>query len=374
MTIECKWELPDMTAADDPMSYAAPYDDTPATLADGPICEPGVPAVNGRRHMMGVLPNEDDDPIQRRYEKWVAVQSANIGDIIDVYWKVWEPYVALPPNGPNCTTPVTLDGAPFCFKYQHHATADLGPPTSSNPLGSGNTMFSKALGNCAALQAMTDMFTAANQTGQMSVAEAAQIVDKCFQGEKAVFRVKELISKEQPYGEYRVEATIVNSAGATFQNVNYFDVVPFIFINKDFTAVDWQTVQNNGTTIISGDTNMQPAGVAYADGSGVEPTIENTGNQEMFVSVHFSPLILDSDPTKQIIRFDASFRAAWQTDPGTLQTVDPLYASNWFCFNQHPLGSNDPGKLDLSVHPENAQQGHYTGAVNVLGWGGSCPP
>jgi hypothetical protein len=194
-----------------------------------------------RRHMMGITPNADDDPIERQYEKWVAVESADIGDITDVYWKVWEPYVVTPPNGPNCADPVTFDGAQFCFKYQHHATATLGPPTVSNPLGGdqpgvGPTMFSLSKGNCDQLAA-GKMLEAAVGTGQMTQAEVTNIIDKCEQGEEAIFRVRETVSKDQPYGEYRVEVTVANSVGATFRNVNYFDVLPFIQEDDDGDGV-----------------------------------------------------------------------------------------------------------------------------------------
>ena len=373
MTIECKWELPDTSELDLAMTYG--QDDTPSVLADPPICQPGVAAVDGRRHMIGLLPNEDDDPIQRQYEKWVAVESANVGDIVNVYWKVWEPYVAAAPNGPNCASPVEFppDATLYCFKYQHHATADLGPPTLANPLGGGGTLFSYATGTCDELQAMTDMFGAAVATGQMSQAEVDYIIDKCWQGEKAIFRVRETVSKEQSYGEYRVEASIINGAGTAFRNVNYFDVLPFIYINKDFSLVDWQTILNNSTTIVSGDLVMETEGPAYADGSGVAPTVENTGNQEMYVWTHFNPLVLQSDNTKKILHFDSRFRAQWQPI-SLIQVIADQYASEWYCYDQHPLGSNQVGKLDLSVHPENAEAGTYLGDVHVLGVGGSCGP
>ena len=386
MAIECKWELPDMSPNDAAMTYeidnTSVYDDTPGELADGPACDPSLTScLDGRRHMMGVTPNPDDLPIERQYEKWVAVESANVGDIVDVYWKVWEPYVASAPNGPNCTAPVSFyTGGPlYCFKYQHHATPSLGPPTVSNPLGGnqpgvGPTMFAASKGNCDMLLS-GKMLEAAVGTGQMTQAEATGaggVVDKCIQGEKAIFRVKETVSKEQSYGEYRVEVTVVNSAGSTFQNYNYFDVLPFIHLVKDFTAVEWQTIVNNSTTIVSGDQNLEPEGIAYADGSGVKPTVKNLGNQEMFVNVHFDPLILDSDVTKNINRFDTKFRAGWKLPTDPVQVFDPVYASTWVCFSDHPLGSNDTGKIDFSVHPENAQQGHYTGGIDILGSGGAC--
>ncbi|MCJ7509282.1 MAG: hypothetical protein MUP14_00105 [Dehalococcoidia bacterium] len=401
ITIECKWELPDMSPGDATMTYDSPYDDTPGQDATGPDgvteepCAPGVACVDGRRHMMGIVPNPDDAdpadpdvPIKRQYEKWVAVASGSIGTISDVYWKVWEPYEADPPNGPNCGpgAPAPKDKIPvqtfpvgdppvnkqFCFKYQHHATADRGPVTVSNPLGGGGTMFASipgGLDNCDDLAAMTGMFTAAIETGQMTSAEKTAILQKCYQHSKAVFRVQEDISKEQSWGEYRVEVT-VNMTGPTFTNVNFFDVVPFIHIRKDFNFVDWETMAPGAFTSIDGDFTMETVGVAKRSAGGVHPTIENVGNQEMFVKVDFNPLLLRSDNTKTIERFDVSLWADWQT-MGNLETEYPVYASDpWVCFENNQLGSNGLGKIDFSVHPESsAQNGDYDAleGIEILG-------
>lgn len=386
MTIECKWELPDMSPYTLAMTYEKDdegiYDDTPGVPAEGPACAVGVACANNRHNMMGITPNPDDkDPsgnnITRQYEKWVAVQSTSIASIIDVYWDVWEPYVGSAPNGPNCTDPVTfeVEGPKFCFKYQHHATATKGPPNAANPLGSGETMFS-ILGtpNCWKLTEpwAVSMFEAAVGTGQMTQAEADDIVFQCGEGKKAIFRVQEDISKEQPPGEYRVQVTVVNSAPANFTNVNYFDVVPFIHIKKDFTKVDWQNILNGVDNNVFGDHVMQTPGVAYADGSGVEPTIENVGNERMFVSVHFSPLVLG---TKEITQFDTRFQAYWRylIEPLEIQKFPSVPASTWVCFHNHPLGSNDAGKIDFSVHPIAAGPGVYQGSIDILGTGGGCP-
>lgn len=367
LKIECKWELPDMSPNTTAMSYEDPYDDTPSQDAGGNACDPVTQptAAPLRHHMMGILPNAEDLPITRQYEKWVAIESASIGDIIDVYWKVWEPYVADPPNGPNCANPVAFssdtgtESKLYCFKYQHHATADLAPPTTSNPL----LVISQPAGNCGLLEnpPLSDMFTAAVETGQMTDAEVAKIIDKCWQREKAIFRVKEEISKDQPSGEYRVEVTAVNSGGQTFTNVNFFDVLGFVKLQLDFSTVLWGTIGPNSEAWRSGDLNF---------GTADAPTVKNTGNDPMYVEVHYNPLLIQPNLDKQITRFDVALRADWQPS-ANITTVPTIVASQWYCFDQQPIGSDDLGKLDLSVHPENAQAGTYKGSVDVTALG-SC--
>jgi hypothetical protein len=314
-----------------------------------------------RHKMMQITPNADDLPIERQYEKWVAIQSTNIQDISDVFFKVWEPFVASPPfggaaNTAKCTEPVTFADdngtgprAPFCFKYQHHATGNLLPPTDSNPL---------VKVSCTDLQsaALTAMFNAAKNTNQMTAAEQVMIIGECFQNKKAIYRVQETISKEQPCGEYRVEVTAVNGAGASFTNVDFFDVICTVVLQRDFSAISWGPILNNQDTVISGDTNFGSGG----------PTLRNVGNAPMFVEIQYEPLVSTVDPTKTILRFDAALRAAWRTDPSTITHINPLAALDWYCFGAHPIGSNQNAKIDFSVHPENALAGGYTGDVNIV--------
>jgi hypothetical protein len=369
MYIECKWEIADMSPGDVPITYGSPIpnDETPSqlqTLADGGTtagapCAPSVAqnALNHKRHSIGFRANPDDQPITRQYQKWVAVESTSIAQIADVFFKVWEPYVPLPPNGPNCPNPVTfatdptgLNTVQYCFKYQHHATSTLGPPTASNPL---------LKHTCADLQgaALAPMWQQAINTGQMTAAERDSIFTRCNQTEKAVFHVTETVSKDQPCGEYRVEVTVVNASGTPFRLVNFFDVLCFVHLVTDFSTVNWGLIQNGFPANVSGD---------FVFGSG-GPTVRNIGNTPLYLAAHYDPLIFQPDPTKSITKFDLKFRAQHNTDPSSLTTVDPILASQWYCFDLQPVGSNQNGKLDLSVHPEAAQAGIYTGNLDLLG-------
>ncbi len=371
LTFECKWEAPDMSPYDAPMTYGSTgaFDDNPWVTADS-ACDPSHAPVNNSHHTMGIVANAEDQPQMRQYEKYVAIQSNNPStDIIDVYFKVWEPYVASPPNGPNCGPDVVINGvtytsqnpsvpiegpfasdpaeARWCLEEQHHATPTMGAVTPDNPLQSVP---------CTVLQANTAMFAQAIGNGDMTAAERDNMINNCFQGGKRIFKVLDQLPKDKPCGEVRVEATAINSAGNPVHLANYFDNICFIHLQLDFTSVNWGTLDANGGAVVLGDT-------AYGTGG---PTVLNTGNAPMYVETMFDPLVLAGDPTKTITSFDSKVRAAWQTDPSTLQVEDPQPANMWMCFNQHPIGSDQTGKIDFSVHTTAAQTGSYTGAVYVV--------
>jgi hypothetical protein len=368
MIIECKWEIVDRSPTDLAMTYGAPFDDdNPNVDATGAPCDapavsgqtPG-PMENNRRRMVQIRPNTHDEPITRQYEKWVSVYSAAVGSIIDVYWKVWEPYVGTNPPSPaqaGCTVEQFPDPGnpsstlPYCLKYQHHATANRLPPTASNPL---------VWVGCDQLQAYRPtMFQQAINTGQMTPAEADYIIEKCFQNEKRTFRVQEDISKEQPCGEYRVEVTVVNSAPSTFRLVDYFDVICFGALALDFNTVNWGQILNNTDNYVSGDLVMQsPVGAN-------PPTGQNQGNDPQVFSIHYNPLRLVADPTKMITRFDLKLRASWQTNPASISEIPIINASQWGCFPRHPIAYNQTAKIDLSVHPSAAEPGTYNGSVDI---------
>jgi hypothetical protein len=208
------------------------------------------------------------------------------------------------------------------------------------------------------------MFQQAINTGQMTVAERDAIITRCFQNEKAVFVVTETISKEQPCGEYRLETTVVNTSGIVTKIVSFFDVVCFIYLQTDFTSINWGTIQNNVASNLSGD-------LVFSPGDG-KPTVRNVGNAPLYVEGGFDPLVYAHDATKNINQFDLKLRAEWRTNPAELTIVDPLFARDaqnrplWACFGDQPIGSNQNGKLDLSVHPVNAQAGLYSGNFNIV--------
>jgi hypothetical protein len=415
MYIECAWEVVDTS----PLTAAFTYDGSitdddntsqDQTLSDG-VTTAGAPCVpdtsqapanmvNFKRHSIQLHPNADDadtsgtpGTLKRQYQKWVAVESTSISQIGDVFWKVWEPYVANPPYnnspdtpanvgggsianfGPNCgalsptnsaspievfaTDPTTdnLNTRQYCLKYQHHATADLTAVSGTNPL---------VQTRCADLQTSGagNMFQQAINEGEMTAAERDAIINTCFQNEKAIFFVTENVSKDQPCGEYRIETTVVNTSGIDTKRVNFFDVLCFVYLKTDFTTVDWGTIQNNADANRSGNMTFDTA-----DG---QPTIRNAGNAPLYLEVGFDPLVFQTDPTKNINQFDVALRAEWQANFGLLTVVNPIFARDaqqhklWTCIGDQPIGPNQNGKIDFSVHPVNAQAGAYAGVVKLV--------
>jgi hypothetical protein len=262
----------------------------------------------------------------------------------------------------------------FCLKYQHHATADLLPP-NPDPLSPGfNPLLpiSSLVGNCASLQAapLTDMFTAAKQSGQMTQDEHDLIIFECFQGKKALFHVEEDVSKHQPCGvgapgytefgdgEYLVEAVVVNAKGQTFQAWNFFDVFCTPILATDFDNVVFPPTPGGGTGNVQGDEIFSPG-----DG---KPTAKNIGNSSLYLEIHYDPLVSDTVPVKTIIDFDLKMKTEWQPI-ASITNVPDIQASHWYCFVNQFIGANQVAKIDFSVHPPlGTIAANYTGMVNML--------
>jgi hypothetical protein len=292
--------------------------------------------------MVQVLPNAEDEPEELQVQLWMGVDHENgLSAIDDVFWKVYHP-----------------DGE---FKVQVHGTR----------IGADNTT---RIAECAALgsaNATGTMFEAAVHTGQISANAVDDInlglVAKCQENEKAIYYAKFDISKHQPCGEYRVEAYAVSS-GAQAMLTNYIDVICFYSLEIDFDDIDWGQIVPGSNKVVSGDLIFDPSG--FSD----EPTVKNTGNHGMGISVKFWELVQqDVDGPKLIQDFDACFGRS----PSTIQCLgedpsDPIHADPMATamFDDDParvLCANEVGKLDLSIHPPNTiPLGEYDGRVEVI--------
>ena len=125
--------------------------------------------------------------------------------------------------------------------------------------------------------------------------------------------------------------------------------------------------ENDADTWVAGDLNFE--GV---DAGSLFPTLKNVGNTPLYVEAHFTPFVLDVDPTKSINRFDLKMRAEHNTNPADITSVDVIMASEWYCFQDQPIGSNQVAKIDFSIHPTAAQAGAYSGMINLLARGTDC--
>jgi len=372
--IECKWELPDMqpgvsnplsypdtavqygTATnvhqhDDDMTVVPDADNNPSNGIQIPCSGPpgAVPSMpDGVRSMIQVAPVPEDDPEQRHIQLWMAVDHPNnISNITKVYWRVWEP-APLAGLCPDRTAPT--DG--WCVKVEQVDGTKVDKAecnTITGRLGTGT--------------AVGKMFEAAVHTGQVAAA-AVDNVDKgmrakCSEEEKAIYYASFDLSKEQPCGKYKIQATAVGVGGKMDKLTNYLDVLCVFYLRIDFNKVDWGTVTPGLKDIVSGDLLWdKPADNA--------PTVKNVGNSGMGLGLHFSKMV-GVNEKKEITIFDAKFGRS----PDTLQEIDPIAASTPVQFDKNRervLCANEKGKLDLSIHPPvDLPQDLYLGTVDVIG-------
>lgn len=372
----CKWELPDMqsgvsdnTAPDPRIQYGtasdpSQHDDDRMTRPSvDPACDspeggaiPGQP--NNVMNMIQVLPNQADDPEEVLVQVWMAVKHPHgISNIDDAFWHV---------SHPDGSLKVKLHGADV-VRVEREQCQSLG---SSIAAGT--------------------MFNAAHGTGQVSAKAIDEttntlgLVVQCQKGELAIFYSKFSISKEQPCGEYKIEAT-AGSRGNKNTLTNFIDVVCFFHAVTDFedTGIDWGFLRPGNRQVVSGDLNISTPD---------SPTIMNTGNHGMGVGIKFAPLVQITDAdgdTPQIpaeIRdFDACFGTASASGVGTdLECVDPIGVGERVFFSPSEnnsrtalesgesgipqvLCSNELGQLDLSVEPQsNLPPGKYQGSLDLM--------
>ncbi|MDP2948184.1 MAG: hypothetical protein Q8P22_01425 [Chloroflexota bacterium] len=293
--IEWKWELPDMNDAAAGIQYDSPGDHDSSVF-------PATPPVS--HNMMQVAPNLEDDPAPQLIEYWVAVQDPNgLGDIQTVWVNVYEP--------------------PNVFKYKLHLDR-----VTCNEATLGNwNLAGTVLG-------------AAYETGQMTAAEAGNILYQCNQNNKAVYHAVGDISKHQPCGEYRVEAGVTDLAGNVGTMTNWFDVLCVVGLEIDFDAVDWGGITPGVRDWVQGDWTWD-----RPPGGSVPPTVKNTGNTPMFVGLGFTEMV-GYNFNQLITVFDARL-----IDLAGDVTIDPI--STWTLVTfPNPLQSNEQAKLDVSIHPQ----------------------
>jgi len=356
--IECKWELPDMqvgvtdtTYPDPDMQYqldattgAHVHDDDMAVVPSvSPACAlptsgVGAPTQpNGVHNMIQVVPVPQDLPEERQIQLWMAVDHPNgISNISDVFWQVFHP-----------------DGSE---KVQVHGTKI--PQAACDP----------ALGDSAAVGLM---FEAAVHTGQVSAAAVDDVNygmnAKCLEGVKAIYYASFDLSKHQPCGEYKIDATALNLTGMPTTLTNYIDVECVFYLKIDFDQVNWGAVTPGYGSVVAGDLIWD----VPADNA---PTVRNVGNDGMGLSLIFSKMV-GASFGKEIIAFDACYGKT----PSTLQCIgtDPLKPWEWIQagvltpFDNAPervLCSDEDAKLDLSIHPPASLVADtYTGTLTVIG-------
>jgi len=338
--IECAWALPDV---DDLASNGVQYgdDDDPA-LEPTPAFPCDLPEAGGKpeqdegvKRMIQVLPNTHDQtgnpPVdsEKAVQLWAAVDHpAGVQNIDDVYWKVFH-----------------ADDSP---KVQVHGAAV--------PVAGCGTQ--------------TDMFSAANTTGQVSNAAITDsqdgLVALCQEQVKRFYSAVFTISKHQPCGEYRIETHVVsNGVEAPVKNY-YIDVLCFFDLNVDFAAIDWGQIVPGSTKVVAGNTVFQSGDA--------RPSVQNRGNTGMGVGIEYAPLVQQNTALPKVV---TAFDACFGRSAATIQCQDPIVADTTtdldrFDFDsdrERTLCANEVGKLDLSVHPQaGLPNGSYIGSVSIYGF------
>lgn len=366
--IECAWALPDpnLNWGDLMNGYVTPggavaNDDQPAVKPATPPClnsnvgqdgskpsQADQPSVATAPIHIQVAPNIDDKPTLRWIELWSAVDSTADGTI--VHWKVYHP---------DGSFKVQVDGWNF--------TRGSSQAGCTGPTG----MFSMAIAT-----GQLDAASVRNNTPQVH----DSLEDYCRQNVKDFYYGAFGLSKHQPYGRYRVEATAIKPANGGESTLNYWiEVLPVMSLAKDFTGLAFPTLAAGNVYNIDGDTNWgSPA-----------PTLQNQGNAGLTVEMSYTNLCLvvgvppvrDCGPGKRINHFDGGLGTSINTvehrDPipsadtdaaaiagpsqGFLDPIDTGTSPRY-----RTLCPNDLAKVDFSIHtPLTLQKGDYAGNVHL---------
>jgi hypothetical protein len=378
--IECAWALPDPDKNWDSNPKMNGYvvgispanDDAPDVKPASPPCKnpdvgiegsrpkqtsqpstaakPNDPPAGAPIHIQ-VLPNIDDKPTLKYIELWTAVDSVNPGT--KVFFKVYHP-----------------DGS---FKVEVDGT-NYTPGSVSTRCDGPAGMF-----NMAIVTGQIDAASAANATPLVH----DSLQDWCQQNKKDYYYGAFGLSKHQPYGSYKIEATAVLPANAGQSTMTYWiDVLPMTYLAKDFTSLNFGPMAAGQDYVIDGDVQWGSGG----------PTLQNQGNQGLTIGIAYTNLCLlvgvnnsrDCGPRggpKRVDHFDAGFG----TSNGTVEhrdwipsddidAVAATYPGEKFLDGidsgtgprYRTLCPNDLGKLDFSAHtPNTLVQGTFSGNVHI---------
>jgi hypothetical protein len=337
-TVTAKWELPDMQPKNPGFQYWAGSGPTDLNNngindADDDPLAPG----------MQMYPNLCDEPSERDIQYWIVAEDPNgKADLTATWDKVWEP----PTQEGTCldgSAPIPLPGttdAKWCYKYQVDT----------------NELQCAALGTfddtkSPAVVTLSSALAAAVDTDQISLADAQNLVKRCYKNEVRVFMGTDTLAHHQPAGIYTVKAYAQDRAANVGQITNHFDVLPIIGLRIDFDLVDWGGILPGLDDTVSGNDIL--------DGPhSSTPTVKDCGNVNMNLTIEFSPMVNTSDPTESITSFDAQFMG---------EQVTPIPADTEVTFHNCAIPCH-PKELDLSIHPDSKlPPGLYTGDLDVTG-------
>ncbi len=390
--IECKWELPDMDSYTPGIQYTRPApapghlhdddlgvvpdrDNDPANGTQVPCHGPGdTPPTNptmpqGVRHMVQVAPNFENLPEQRQIQNWMAVDDP--GTVSDTFWIVWEPCTAV--TNPLCGA--TYPG--LAKKLQVHGTM-LTLAECQALAGTSTTDGAMVEAAIDTDQVTADSFTDLNK-GMISL---------CNENVKGLYHAEWPLSKDQPCGEYRIDATAVSIGGATTTLTNYIDIICTFQLKIDFGGdssvpcpggITFPTLVPGGSSTVGGD-------LLFLPGCDTHPTVKNVGNSGMGLKLTYGDLV-GATFGKHIYTFDACYGRA---PDATLKCFNPIINQpaqttptspeidtevDFGTLPAQVLCANELGKLDPSVHPQAGLPADtYNGTATLVGYAvpGEC--
>jgi hypothetical protein len=381
--IECQWALPDMQTSNDTGSDIDPlvqYDETgnpaPHIHDDDMTINPGYPCdlVGGENSPAGeatmaqnvhnliqVAPIPGATLPPRYIQLWMAIDPK--GQDPAVFWKVYEK------TGAN--------GA-FTLKTQVDVS-----PTLDEGSGIVNDSSSPAcggLGATAGSSTLADrsMFEAAYDTGQVTNGAITDsnygMVTLCNQGLKSFYYGRFTLDKEQPCGEYKIEAHAGNKT-----LTSYIDIQCIFYLEVDTNQIACGTLSALSHPVCGGNDLFEGPG-------GTHPaTLRNVGNLGAGLDVGITPMC-EYDNTIQdyvdggacITQFDMKFGKAYDGSVASdnLQVLDPINPSdsdvttvdaNFGNDIRQVLCSDETGKFDLSLEIPNIKPAQYRGEISFIG-------
>jgi len=204
-----------------------------------------------------------------------------------------------------------------------------------------------------------------------------EVKTELIKGEAKLYKGSMTFVHGQWGGFHRVEVYALDAQSTSVRLVNCFEYVRTVCVEKDFTTVNFGSLQLSQSKVVSGDEDM---------GTPEKPTLKNGGNVDTMISVHYTPMYLvDEEGTMilddngepiplEVVVFNARL--------GLLPTVNDILPCQPVEIGVLPVCHT--WELDLSIHPKKISEGNfgmYQGVVQVTGEdagtptaGTPCPP
>jgi hypothetical protein len=373
-SVNYKWENVDMSEAEGSFSYFDGSDNADDDVAAGLQFWPWLgddpeplvcgidndgdtavdeDAIDGLDNDLDGVIDEDDPCLEARQVRyWAAVHDTNgLGTIDEVWVKVYEPLDndgdTLVDEDPASANLIDEDGdcgrgwGAACLATEACCDEDSPDKVLKYKLHlhevACSSIGTMQIVGVDTIITLADPLLAAVATGQISEADAELLVELCYNSAKKIYMGEANVSKEQPAGQYRVEAYARDTSGNDSPAlVNHFTVLSIVGLVIDFAGgIDFGEIEAEEEVVIVGDGNMSTPAL---------PTVQNIGNDPMYLWLHFTPMDGTIEQYMSLVDFDAVFQMEGLYFTGS----DDPAAERGFC---NHLCANEIKKLDVSIEP-----------------------